>query len=172
MTVTFFTKLPCIICLKKLCFCFSYAKSLWNWATDFSTFFLPWGENLFSPHQNVSLWISKAEAFQLWALASPFGCDTKWTALLYMNNKYIVSASKAIDFSFYISSLRTMSPRPHCACRATPGSLHQLLCFHTPSGAPIDPDGSSVWDSSTGCTAGEIRGRLIRVHMSDKSSAA
>lgn len=72
MTVTFSTKLPCIICLKKLYFCFSYAKSLWNWATGFFTFFYPGRINLFSPHWNVSLWISEAETFQIWAFSFSF----------------------------------------------------------------------------------------------------
>lgn len=124
---------------KKLYFCFSYAKSLWNWAAGFFTFFYPGRINLFSPHQNVSLWISEAETFQIWAFSFSFWL---WRQMknfaIYKKHIYILSASKAINFS----SLCTMSLRPHCACRSTLGRCHQLRCFHIPSGGPVDHHGS------------------------------
>lgn len=138
MTVTFSTKLPCIICLKKLCFCFSYAKSRWNWAAGFFTFLYPGRINLFSPHQNVSLWKSEAETFQIWALASLSGCDNKWKTLLCMSNIYMFyPPQKPLIFHLCVPC-----PFGHVVLADLHLGDHQLRCFHIQSGAPVGLHGS------------------------------
>lgn len=165
--VTFLTKLPFVICLKEVCFYFPYAKCT---ATSLLKtvklscrilyIFLSWEKNTFftlSESLPVKIW---SWSISVLSLSWFFWLCHQMNNLIY-TYIHILLASKATDSSSYILFLCAISLRPHHACNV-----------HIPGRAPIDLNGSSVWDSSAGGTGGEIRGRLIRVHTSDKSSAA
>lgn len=115
MIVTFSTKLPCIICLKKVCFYFSYAKSTATSVLKFVSEIELQDSLHYSILGEKSVFtLPECVLVNIWNISS----------FSQMNNfvyacVHVVLASKAIDFSCYTLFLCTMCLRPHCSCRST-----------------------------------------------------
>lgn len=164
-------KAPLYYLLEKVMLLFFLCKMSLKLSYRSLYIFLPWEKNLFfTPPEcvPVNIWSRSISAlslscfFWLWHQMNNLA--------IYEQRIYCISLKSHWFFLLHFLSAYNVPKTTLCLQRHT-WRLQQLLCFHIRSGTPIDLDGSSVWDSSTGWTGGEIRGRLIRVHTSDKSSA-
>lgn len=161
MTVIFSTKLPCIICLKKLWFCFPIKKKqptnqtnnkpLWNCDTVCFKFFYS-GKNPYfaSPEWvPVNIWSILALKLNfsiwLWLQVNNFAtCEQYIYKYIVVCCHTLYQPQKPLIFFPFTFHFCVPCPWPQCACRATLWRLQQLLCVHiTKSRAPIDVLG--IW---------------------------